>query len=160
MRRLLSAALLVFPTFCLAANADRICVERARTLHSVEWTERGELWGARVVITDPQWQLGAVEWKSGGQGFRGNAIFCEACLDGHIAVADVWLGASNPIDPEEVLSTESLTGWVRGYLFHDVFPSRACPQLRDLSRERIRIKRGTRLYSLARPYGRGIQIRR
>jgi hypothetical protein len=28
------------------------------------------------------------------------------------------------------------------------------------SRERIRIKRGTPLYNLVRPYGRGIQIRR
>jgi hypothetical protein len=123
MKRLLSAALLVLPTLCFADGADRICVQRERgqqsvEQQSVEWTEGGDLWSARVAIIDPRWKVGDLEWKSGGQTFRGKDVyFCEACLDDHVAVGEVWIDASSAGDPEAVLSAESLTRWLRRYLF-------------------------------------------
>jgi hypothetical protein len=104
MRRLAAAALLLIASFCVAQGADESCHFQSRGGRYVEWTDRGEYRGARIVSRSPSWELDDVFSYHGI-----TWVTCATCSDEQLAGA-MWFGLqdSSQRDLDRMIAPDSI----------------------------------------------------
>jgi hypothetical protein len=89
-----------------ANAADLACDPRpgGASAYGIQWAERGELWGARLIMLDPKWDTSWVD----------QLVFCETCTGNQIHIANLGFRVGDPTarDVDKETSPESLAKWM------------------------------------------------
>jgi len=85
--RIVAAIVCLLVMLPCAMAEDVTCWGYLNSRNTVEWVERGEQHGVRLVARDARWRLHGL----GLEGTRG--AVCETCSSGQVTGAAIWLGA-------------------------------------------------------------------
>jgi hypothetical protein len=95
-----------------ALAEDAACKSRSSGPNFIEWIERGQLRGVRLLSHDPKWQV------QGGQHVTAGVV-CKSCADGSGLGAALSFGVASPgtYNVERAISPDSVAKFTRGYPF-------------------------------------------